>query len=147
MAPVPGVRQIPGGKPAVNYLRVPGETHRYGSVVVRFQQGQKPRQGIILKIVFQNKGLVGLHQLGRGIVQDVHGRHAQPDLFLPAAKAQVIKQNLFDGILGQHGHFQGLRNFLRDGAFSAGRHTGNQNAVHTTFPLKDCPDIPRVFSR
>lgn len=50
------------------------------------------------------------------------------NLFCPAVKAQIVKQHLLDGVLGQHWNSQRLRNPDGDGALAAGGHTGNQNA-------------------
>ena len=130
MAPVPGVGQIPGGKPPVDDLRVTGEANRHGGIVMGFQQCHNPGNGSVLKIIFQNKRFSHFHQLGRGVVQNVHGRCAQLNLFCPAVKAQIVKQHLLDGVLGQHWNSQRLRNPDGDGALAAGGHTGNQNAVH-----------------
>ena len=68
------------------------------------------------------------------------------NLFCPAVKAQIVKQHLLDGVLGQHWNSQRLRNPDGDGALAAGGHTGNQ-AYPPKNEMKDCPDTPRVFSR
>ena len=68
------------------------------------------------------------------------------NLFCPAVKAQIVRQHLLDGVLGQHWNSQSLRNPDGDGALAAGGHTGNQ-AYPPKNERKDCPDTPRVFSR
>ena len=88
----------PGGKPPVDDLRVTGEANRHGGIVMGFQQCHNSGNGSVLKIIFQNKRFSHFHQLGRGVVQNVHGRCAQLNLFCPAVKAQIVKQHLLDGV-------------------------------------------------
>lgn len=69
------------------------------------------------------------------------------NLFCPAVKAQIIKQHLLDGVLGQHWNSQRLRMTAMVLLPLAGIPATRMQAYPPKNERKDCPDTPRVFSR
>lgn len=99
-------------------------------VIVALQQAQQRLPGTVFKVVLQDKWFARGHELFRTVIHGVHGGQAQTDLFLSGAKAQAVKKQLLDAVLGNPGQVQGTGNRRGQGALPGRGNTCHPNAVH-----------------
>ena len=102
MAPVAAGVRVPFHKALIHGFGISLKAHRHRIGAVLFHELLDAGQGYIFKIVVQDHGYTLSQQRVRLVVHKVHGGNSQLHLFVAAAKAHIVKEDLLDGILGNH---------------------------------------------
>ena len=69
-------------------------------------------------------------QLPCGVIEDILCGYAEGNLFGAGGKADVVKEELLDGVFGEHGDIKTRGKSLGKGTFARSGDAGDEDAVH-----------------